>query len=149
MRASHVLNINSGAVCPRTIACDDHPMILRPIDEETALAIMRGKVRASDVIEAITKAEMSAEGFNWKEYDARRRAAEEKYNVSKRDMIPVNEEEQAASQKQDENIVSLKDLGLADGAPEKPAKEGIEEGREGGSAEAAAGSSELDGIFGK
>lgn len=147
MRANYVLNINSGTVCVRTMACDDHPMILRPIDDETALAILKGKVRASVVIEALTKAEMSADGFNWKEYDAKRRAAEEKFNVSKREMIPVSEEEQEAAQKQDENIVSFKDLGLGD-VEEKSDKK-PEKKQSKPTAAKAAPAGELDGIFGK
>ena len=145
MRASHVLNINSGTVCPRTIACDDHPMILRPIDEETAVAIMTGKVKSSVVIEALTKAERSADGFDWVEYDRKRRAAEERFNVSKREMIPVSEEEQEASQKQDENIVSFKDLGLGEKPEENPEEKSEDDSEDGEAARAG----ELDGIFGK
>lgn len=147
MRANYVLNINSGTVCVRTMACDDHPMILRPIDDETALAILKGKVKASVVIEALTKAEMSAEGFNWREYDKKRRAAEEKFNVSKREMIPVSEEEHEASQKQDENIVSFKDLGLVDA--EKKSDKKPEKKQDKPTAAKAAPAGELDGIFGK
>lgn len=147
MRANYVLNINSGTVCVRTMACDDHPMILRPIDDETALAILKGKVKASVVIEALTKAEMSAEGFNWREYDAKRRAAEEKFNVSKREMIPVSEEEHEASQKQDENIVSFKDLGLGDSKENTSKKPEKKQGEDAAAKAALAG--ELDGIFGK
>lgn len=146
MRANYVLNINSGTVCVRTLACDDHPMILRPIDDETALAILKGKIKASVVIEALTKAEMSADGFDWREYDRKRRAAEERFNVSKREMIPVSEEEQEAAQKQDENIVSFTALGLGEPEPSKIEPPNAEN-KSKQNTNAPVG--ELDGIFGK
>ena len=112
-RALHVININSGAICVRTSAADDHPMILRPIDFETVMAIRSREVPVKDVLEAIAKEEMSMDGFSWREYDAKRRAAEEKFNVSRREMIPVNDEDGKSEEKPDEKVVSMKALGIA------------------------------------
>ena len=116
----YVLNINNCTVTPRTQFTDANPIIFRKIDDETATAIVRGKVRAIDVIEAIEKKERAAADFNWREYDAKRRAAEKQLNVSSREMIPVNDDQAGAGEGGGDagsgDVITMKDLGMG-GAP--------------------------------
>ena len=128
-QCQYVLNINSGTVTLRTPATDDNPVIFRKIDDETATMIVRGKIKAFDVVEAIEKHERNSPDFSWREYDKKRRAAEKLLNVSRREMTPVsddpNENGDQGGQEGDEDVVSLKELGIAGEEPaaKKPKKE--------------------------
>mgnify|MGYP004631840389 CR=1 FL=1 len=125
-RIAYVLNINSGAVCVQTSATAQNPIIFRRIDEETAQMIVRGQVKAEAVVEAIDRRERSAPDFSWREYDARRRAAEKALNVSRREMVPVSDDPNEAGETpaaEAQEVVSAKDLGLVAGKAAKPPKE--------------------------
>lgn len=115
-----VLNINNATVTSRTSFTDANPIIFRKIDDETATAIVRGNVRAIDVIEAIEKKERAAADFNWRDYDARRRTAEKQLNVSSREMIPVSDDQAGAGEGGGDDgsgdVITMKDLGMG-GAP--------------------------------
>ena len=152
-RAHYVININTCAVSVRTAASDEMPTIMRLLSDDLAKDVIVGKVKAEDVVEAITKADMTAEGFSWREYEARRKADEERLNVCDKNLVPVADEENAESE--DRNVVSFDSLGLGAGgkpdekpkgkADEKPkGKAGGEDPKSGGAA-----ASDLDGIFGK
>ena len=112
-----VLNISNGVVCGRNSVTDSNPIIYRKIDDETATAIVRKQVSVTEVIDAIDMQDRSVEGFNWRKYDAERREAEKKLNVSRREMIPVSDEQQtnetAAAEEAD--VVTLEGLGVRKG----------------------------------
>lgn len=118
-----VLNINTGTVIPRTPATDENPIIFRRIDIETGRAINTGKVKASEIIEALEKRERNSPDFNWREYDKKRRSAEKLLNVSRRDMVPVADENGETTK--DDNgaeVISMNDLLPNAGGKKKASK---------------------------
>lgn len=120
-KTRYVINIDNGTVNVRTSAHAENQFMFRPIDEETAIAINSGKVKADDVIEAINRIERSKGDFNWKEYDRQRRAAEKLLNVSRREMIPDNTDPDMVqnNEEADEKTLSLKELGIDVGESKK------------------------------
>lgn len=108
-----VLNINSGTVSSRTSETDKNPIIFRMIDDATASAIVKKEVSVDVVIEAINRKEYGKPGFSWKEYEAKRRAAEDLLNVSQREMIPVTDDPKLKSEERQINpddVVTLADI---------------------------------------
>ena len=120
MSANYVINIESGVVMHRNPATNANSFIFRLIDDETARAVADKEITAAAVIEAITKADHSKEGFSWKEYDDRRRAAIKQLNMSERNMIPVNGDEANKNAGEDEKVEEV--TTLADIKPQKAAK---------------------------
>ena len=120
--ANYVVNITTGSVTPRTAATDGNPMVFRLIDDETAMAIFDKKVTAWQICEAIDKNDRSAKEFNYREYNKRMQAAEKLLNVSQREMIPIQGDPNAVveEEKEDDNVLTLKELGLGGDAPEAP-----------------------------
>lgn len=118
-RARFAINVDSGVVVFRSNSTDALPTLWKLIDDATATAIVKKKVSATAVIEAIQKSIVRDEGFNWKEYDAKRRKDRELFNVSEHDMVPDGEKNpngEGEQEKEDGEVLSLKDLGLG-GAP--------------------------------
>lgn len=127
MKTRYVINIDNGTVSVRTSAHAENPFMFRPIDRETATAIGEGRIKSADVIEAIEKIERNKPGFNWKEYDRRRHAAERILNVSRREMIPETNDPDMVldNEKADREEFSLSSLGLA----EKPKSDADEKAK--------------------
>lgn len=132
-RVRFAINVDSGVVTYRNSATDALPTIWKLIDDETASAVVKRKVDAKAVIEAIQKSVVRNDGFNWKEYDAKRREELKLYNVSQREMIPdggnADGETNDEAEREDGKVLGLKDLGLADnptgrkgGRKDNPAK---------------------------
>lgn len=125
-RANYVVNITTGSVTPRTSATDGNPMVFRLIDDETAMAIFDKKVTAWQICEAIDKSDRSAKEFNYREYSKRMQAAEKLLNVSQREMVPIQGDPNTVveEEKDDDNVLTLKGLGLGGDASDalKPAK---------------------------
>ena len=90
-KARYVINMETGSHGFRTSETDALPLTFRLIDDKTCKALCRGEIKGKDVVEAIRKQMMSAEGFSWEEFDRRRQAEKQRMNVSQHDMVPVGE----------------------------------------------------------
>lgn len=122
MRANFVVNIETETLLYRTDETDKLPVIYRKIDDETAKAIISGEIAVKTVVDAIENAEMKSPTFNWREYDAKRRAAKKMLNVSEKNMVPVSEAP-VNTRKEDSptEVVTLKDIiGEPAGGAESP-----------------------------
>ena len=114
-RARFAINVDSGVVVFRSDSTDALPTLWKLIDDATASAIVKKKVSASAVIEAIQKSIVRDDGFNWKEYDVKRRKDRELFNVSEHDMVPDGAKDpngENEPEKEDTDVLSLNDLGL-------------------------------------
>ena len=117
-KAKFIINMEDGTVGFRTDMSDQLPLTFHLIDDATAVAIEKGKVKASDVIEAIKKGFMSKPDFSWDEWDKKRRKEKDLRNVSQRDMRPVGaaDDGKPAEPEKPEDVATLDSLGLG-GAP--------------------------------
>ena len=119
-KARYVINMETGSHGFRTSETDALPLTFRLIDDKTCKALCRGEIKGKDVVEAIRKQMMSAEGFSWEEFDRRRQAEKQRMNVSQHDMVPVGESaEKDAEPEQKEDVFSLESLGLGGKDPSK------------------------------
>ena len=131
MRAQFVVNVENETMQYRTEATDRFPMLNRKIDNETAQLIIDGKLTVKQVVNAIQASDIQSPTFNWREYDSRRRAEKKLWNVSDRNMTPVNGTMDNPAQKDDNasdvvTVADLKNAGVipggqgAEGAPAAP-----------------------------
>ena len=67
------INIDDGRVVYRTTATDALDVLYKKIDDETADAIIKGKIPAMVVVNAIMSHEYHLGTFNWKEYEKKRK----------------------------------------------------------------------------
>lgn len=109
MKTRYVLNTQTGVVLFRNAATDDNPFVFRLIDDETAAAINSREIDVRDVVEAVLKSDHEKDGFSYTAYDAQRKAAIKKLNMSERTMVPISEMPDKPEEKQDnpDDVITL------------------------------------------
>ena len=116
-RTRRAININDGRLVFRTAATDELKALYRPVADDVAEAIDKGKIGAMKVVDAIMRAERFSEEFSWKKF----RENEKFLNVRQTD-IDLQDKAEPEELEEDKpgDVLSLKDI--MGGAEEKKPK---------------------------